>query len=57
MYRVYLYYLKGSRSKDFETQDDAIIYAEKILSHGRVARVQVEDMYGCKIIFEKFSKV
>lgn len=55
MYRVYLYYLRGSRSKDFESPDDAISYAEEILTRGHVVRVQVEDMTSCKIIFEKFS--
>lgn len=54
MYRVYLYYLRGSRSKDFESRADAISYAKKTLSCRRVARVQVEDMDGCKVIFEKF---
>lgn len=55
MYRVYLYYLRASRSTDFESRDDAISYAEKILTRGHAARVQVEDMDACKVIFEKFS--
>ena len=58
MYRVYLYYLRGSRSKDFESQDDAISYAisyaEKILTRGHAARVQVEDMDACNVIFDVF---
>lgn len=57
MYRVYLYYLRGSRSKDFESPGDAVSYAEKMLIRGCAVRVQVEDMDGCKVIFEKFSKV
>lgn len=56
MYRVYLYYLRGSRSKDFESPGDAVSYAEKMLIRGCAVRVQVEDMDGCKVIFEKFSK-
>lgn len=55
MYRVYLYYLRGSRSKDFESQDDAISYAKKILTRGYAARVQVEDMDACNVIFDAFS--
>ena len=55
MYRVYIYYIKGSRSKDFENQDDAIEYAEKILNRGHAAKAQVEDMDGCRVIFEKFQ--
>ena len=57
MYRVYLYYLRGQRSKDFESQGDAVSYAEKMLSRSRVAHVQVEDMENCKVVFERFSQV
>lgn len=57
MYRVYLYYIKGSRTKDFETQDKAIEYTNKYLNKGHVVHAQVEDMDACKVIFEEFSTV
>lgn len=41
MYRAYVYYLRGSKAKDFETQE---IYAQKILSKGKAARVIIEDI-------------
>lgn len=44
MYRVYLYYFRGQRTKDFEIQADAFRYAAIILSLGRVKHVKVVDM-------------
>lgn len=56
MYRAYVYYLRGSKAKDFETQEIAESYAQKILSKGKAARVIIEDIDTCNIVFDKFSK-
>lgn len=56
MYRVYVYYLTGRRTKDFNFDNEAISYANKILSKGRVARITIEDMENCKVIFEEYAK-
>lgn len=57
MYRVYLYYLRGSRQKDFPVRRDALDYAKKFLRNGKIARVAVEDIEACKVIFEAYSTV
>lgn len=56
MFRVYVYYLKGTRTKDFETQEAAELYAQKILGKGKAARVTIEDIAACSIVFDEFSK-
>ena len=56
MFRVYVYYLKGTRTKDFETQKAAELYAQKILGKGKAARVTIEDIAACSIVFDEFSK-
>ena len=56
MFRVYVYYLRGSRAKDFETQEAAMTYVQKILNKGKAVRVTIEDIDVCNIVFDKFSK-
>lgn len=56
MYRVYIYYLTGKRAKDFNFNNEAISYANKILSKGHVTKITVEDMENCRVIFEEYTK-
>lgn len=56
MYRVYIYYLTGKRVKDFSFNNEAISYANKILSKSHVARITIEDMENCSVIFEEYAK-
>lgn len=56
MYRCYIYYLTRNRYKDFNSIEDSIAYAKKILSKNHAMKAIVEDMENCKIVFEEYNK-
>lgn len=55
MYRIYIYYLKGQRKKDFEDEKEAIRYANRFLNRGNIVHITVEDIENCKVIFDEYS--
>ena len=57
MYRVYVHYLKGQNTKDFEKENDAISYVCKIGNKGKAVHLVVEDMDKCSITLDYYPKI
>lgn len=57
MYRVYVHYLKGKNTKDFEKENDAISYAYKIGNKGKAVRLIIEDMDKCNIALDYYPQI
>lgn len=57
MFRVYVYYLRGSRKADFRGQSEALEYAHRIAGNGKAAHITVEDLSTCKVILDLYPEI
>lgn len=57
MYRVYIFYLRAKRFKDFESRNDALNYAYKIANHNEKAlHIIIENLYTCEKVLELYPE-
>ena len=57
MFRVYVYYLKGSQKADFQDKESALSYAYRIANGGKAAHIIVEDLSTYKVELDLYPEI
>ena len=57
MFRVYVYYLKSSRKKDFDSKKDALNYAHRIANNGKAPHITIENIDTYEILLDLYPEI